>query len=119
VIGRRRAPGSGAQVPLHRARLGSWTPDQLKARLASVVDGLVARDGEASPLAVVMELLSGEMPTFLVFGRMGHLDPPRPDGKVAFAVLEQKSEDVGVGDALRRAVRSWIRPEPSPRRSRP
>lgn len=89
---------------LHRARLGAWTPDELKAHLASIVDDL----SEASPLDVALELLGGELEAFVLFGRMGHLDPPREDGKVSIAVLRRASDDPEVDAKIRETARQWI-----------
>jgi len=98
---------------LHRVRLGPWTPDDLKAHLAVIVDGLVAekdRGGgslDVSPLDVALELLGGELEAFVLFGRMGHLDPPRADGKVPIAVLRHVSEDPEIDVAIRDTAKKW------------
>lgn len=91
---------------LHEARLHPWRPGELKTHLGEIVDAL-GEGGACSPLQIALELLDGELSTFLLVGRMGHLDPPRADGKIAWAVLHRKSED-GVDDALREALRGWL-----------
>jgi hypothetical protein len=93
---------------LHRARLGAWTADELKAHLASVVDGISARaNGAASPLDVALELLGGELEAFVLFGRLGHLDPPRPDGKVPIGILRRRSDDPQIDAKIRSAAKKW------------
>jgi hypothetical protein len=42
-----------------------------------------------------------------LFGRMGHLDPPRPDGKVPIAILRQQSADPAIDAKLRAAAKQW------------
>jgi hypothetical protein len=95
--------------PLHQARLGPWPTDELKMHLASIVDAL-AENGDCSALSVVLELLGGELETFLLFGRLGHLDPPRPDRKIAWAICRRLSEDPDpdIEVSLRETVRKWV-----------
>jgi hypothetical protein len=92
---------------LHQARLEGWSANEFKVHLAEIVDAL-AENGECSPISVLMELLSGEFPSFLLIAQAGHLDPPRPDGKVAWAVLRQRSEDRAINESLCDAVRGWL-----------
>lgn len=94
---------------LHQARLGPWVPDELKAHLAAVVDGLEAIKEKlfVSPLDVVLELLSGELDAFVLFARMGHLDPPRADGEVPIAILQRKSEDPEIDVLIRNTAKKW------------
>lgn len=99
--------GVADAAPLHRARAYPWEPDELKAHLAGIVDALAER-GACSALEVMLELLEGELPTFLLFGRVGHLDPPRPDGKIAWGILRKLGEDPGIDASLRETVRKWI-----------
>ena len=93
---------------LHQARLEPWSPDELKVRLATIVDGLAAdQKRPVSPLDVMLELLSGELEAFVLFGRMGHLDPPRPDGKVPIAILRRVSEDPEIDVRIRETAKKW------------
>jgi hypothetical protein len=95
---------------LHRARLSDWGPVELKAHLASIVDAInhqSGREAPASPLDVALELLGGELEAFVLFGRMGHLDPPRPDGQVEIAVLRQLSEDPEIDVSIRECAKKW------------
>lgn len=89
---------------LHRARLGAWTPDELKAHLVGLVDDIA----DASPLDVALELLGGELEAFVLFGRLGHLDPPQEDGKMPIAVLRRASDDPEVDAKIREAAKRWI-----------
>ena len=96
---------------LHQARLEAWAPDELKARLAAVVDGLSAisamEDLPASPLDVALELLGGELEAFVLFGRMGHLDPPRTDGKTPIGILQRKSNDPEIDARICATAKKW------------
>lgn len=93
---------------LHRARLEPWTADQLSVHVAAVVYGIARlRGGDVSPLDVALELLGGELEAFVLFGRMGHLDPPRPDGKVPVAILRRRSEDPEIDAKIRETVLKW------------
>ena len=92
---------------LHQARRKGWRTDELKAHLAEIVDAL-GENGECSPIDVLMELLGGEFPSFLLVAQAGHLDPPRLDGKVAWAVLRQLSKDRAINESLCDAVRGWL-----------
>lgn len=100
---------------MHHAQLRSWSPDELKVHLAKVVDALVA-SGEfgapdapdVSPLDVVLDLLGGELEAFVLFGRVGHLDPPREDGKVPIAVLQRRSEDPEIDARIRETAKKWV-----------
>lgn len=94
----------------HRARLEAWSPDELKEHLSSVVDGIRHRDPEirqVSPLDVALELLGGELEAFVLFARVGHLDPPREDGKVAIGILQRVSADPEVDLQIRTIVKKW------------
>ena len=92
----------------HQARLTPWPADELKAHLASIVDGLAAEnDRPASPLDVVLNLLGGELEAFVLFARMGHLDPPRQDGKVPIGILQRKSEDPEIDVRIRETAKKW------------
>jgi hypothetical protein len=96
------------RADLHQARLAPWSSEELKAHLAAVVDGVTAeKDRDCSPLDVALVLLSGELEAFVLFGRMGHLDPPRPDGKVPIAILRQQSADPAIDAKLRAAAKQW------------
>jgi hypothetical protein len=93
---------------LHQARVEAWTTDQLSVHVAAVVYGLARRGGgDVSPLDVALELLGGELEAFVLFGRVGHLDPPRPDGKVPVAVLRCRSEDPEIDAAIRETALKW------------
>jgi hypothetical protein len=87
-----------------------WAPPELKAHLAAVVDQIVGQKdgGSLSPLDVALTLLGEELEAFVLFGRMGHLDPPRPDGTVQIAVLQQQSENPEIDQRIREAVRQWM-----------
>jgi hypothetical protein len=97
------------RTPHHQARLAPWTPDELKAHLASIVDSLSAEKGQlpVSPLDVTLELLGGELEAFVLFGRVGHLDPPREDGKVPIGILQHKSEDPEIDVSIRETAKKW------------
>ena len=92
---------------LHQARIDEWPTGELKAHLGEIVDALAER-GACSVLDVMLELLGGELPTFLLVGRAGHLDPPRLDGKIAWATLTKFDDDPAVNEAMREAVRNWL-----------
>jgi hypothetical protein len=92
---------------LHQARRGPWTPDELKQHLGRIVDELAA-EKDVSPLAVMLELLGGELEASVLFGRVGHLDPPRADGKVPIAVLQHNSADPEIDAKLHATIRSWL-----------
>ena len=79
--------------------------------LAALVVGIIAnkRDQDVSPLDVALELLGGELEAFVLFGRMGHLDPPRPDGKVQIAILQHRSEDPEIDARIRDTAMKWAR----------
>lgn len=98
--------------PLHQARRTPWKTQELKEHLANLVDQIADHD-VCSVLDVVLELLGGEMETFLLFGRLGHLNTPRPDGKIAWAVLRQNSADPIVNQKLAEAVRGWLSFQPA------
>lgn len=89
---------------LHRARLEPWTADELKAHLAAIVDGIAS----VSPLDVMLELLDGELEAFVLFGRLGHLDPPRSDGKVPIGIFRRRSEDPEIDARIRETAKKWI-----------
>lgn len=95
--------------PLHQARLAPWTPGELRAQLSAIVDGLIAEKGPdtVSPLDVVLELLGGELEAFVLFGRMGHLDPPREDGKVPIGILQRMSADPEIDAKIRATAKKW------------
>lgn len=92
---------------LHAARLEDWTAAELKAHLVAIVDALAA-EKPTSPLEVALELLGGELEAYVLFGRVGHLDPPRPDGKTQVAVLRQLSEDPEVDVRIREVAKKWV-----------
>jgi hypothetical protein len=88
--------------------LAPWPTADLKAQLCAIVDGLVARKEDVVlPLDVVLKLLGGELEAFVLFGRMGHLDPPREDGKVPIAVLQRKSADPEIDARIRDTAKKW------------
>lgn len=93
---------------LHQARLSPWTPDELKAHLAALVDALALEKEPVSPLDIAVELLSGELEAFVLFGRMGHLDPPRADGRVPIAIVRRMSEDPEIDARIRETARKWV-----------
>ena len=96
------------KASLHQARLTEWPVDELKAHLASVVDALSVDKGlPVSPLDVVLELLGGELEAFVLFGRMGHLDPPREDGKVPIGILQRRSADPEIDARIRATAKKW------------
>lgn len=98
----------------HQARRTPWTIGELKAHLSTLVDDLVAQGASdadgiiVSPLDVALELLSGELEAFTLFARMGHLDPPRADGKVPIAILRRRSEDPEIDVAIRETAKKWV-----------
>jgi hypothetical protein len=92
----------------HCRSLEEWSPDELKDYLAGIVDHIsTEKDKPVSPLDVALQLFGGELEAFVLFGRMGHLDPPRPDGKVPIAVLQQRSADPEIDAKLRDAAKQW------------
>jgi hypothetical protein len=95
--------------PRPKVGLVSWKTQELKEHLASTVDRY-AEHGSCSVLDVVLELIGLEMETFLLFGRLGHLDPPRLDGKILWAILNRSSKDPIVNEKLSVAVREWLLP---------
>jgi len=101
---------------LHRGHLKPWSPKELKAHLAAIIDKLVDDLGpdddlHVSPLSVALELLGGELEAFVLFGRTGHLDPPNPDG-VPIAIVQCRSEDPKVDATIRGTVKKWISEQP-------
>jgi len=88
--------------PFHGARNAAWTSSDLRDQLTAIVDALDDEkgNGNVSPLDVALDLLGGELEAFVLFGRMGHLDPPRPDGKVQIAVLQQMSADPVIDEKI-------------------
>jgi hypothetical protein len=113
VRGRELRAGQGADAvgqDLHQARLAPWPAAELMAHLCSIVDTLAAasKDRSVSPLDVALELFGGELEAFVLFGRMGHLDPPREDSKVPIAILfRHKSEDPEIDRRIRDAAKKW------------
>lgn len=96
------------RTPLHRARLAAWSADELKAHLAYIVDALSAdKDLPASPLDVMLELLNGELDAFVLFGRMGHLDPLPVDGAMLIGILQRKSDDPAIDARICAVVKKW------------
>ena len=93
---------------VHQARLKPWSAAELMAQLCGIVDTLAAdKNRVVSPLDVALELLSGELEAFVLFGRMGHLDSPCADGMVPIAVLQQKSEDPEIDVRIRETAQKW------------
>lgn len=93
---------------LHQARLEPWTIGELRAHLSGIVDGIVADKGpDVSPLDVALELLGGELEAFVLFGRMGHLDSPREDGKVPIGILQRQSKDPEIDVRIRETALKW------------
>lgn len=94
----------------HQARTAPWSPRELREQLSDVVDGIIARKGLApvSPLDVALELLDGELEAFVLFCRIGHLDPPRADGKVPIGILQCASSDPEVDARIRETARTWV-----------
>lgn len=96
------------KAPLHQARLTAWPVDELKAHLAAIVDALSkSKSLPASPLDVALELLSGELEAFVMFGRVGHLDPPRDDGKIPIGILQRRSDDPEIDARIRATAKKW------------
>lgn len=100
-------------MTLHKARLTAWSVDELKRHLSAVVDQLASeKDGltvsTVSPLDVALELFGGELEAFVLFGRMGHLDPPREDGKVPIGILQHKSDDPEIDLRIRDTAKKWV-----------
>jgi len=92
----------------HQARFGPWSIDELKVHLATIVDGLSAdKNMPTSPLDVALELLGGELEAFVLFGRMGHLDSPRDDGKIPIGVLQCRRSDPEVDARIRATAKKW------------
>ena len=100
---------SNDRRPFHQARLGAWTSSELRDQLTAVMDALDDEKGNGlvSPLDVVLELLGGELEAFVLFGRMGHLDPPRVDGNVPIGVLRSRSEDPEIDALIRETAKKW------------
>ena len=94
-------------MSLHQARVEAWSPDELTARLAAIVSALVVKEGVISPLDVALDLLGGELEAFVLFGRVGHLDPARADGQVPIAILQCESDVPGIDAAIRETARQW------------
>lgn len=92
---------------LHQARLEPWSTADLMAQLCFLVDKIATQDRAVTPLAVALELLGGELEAFVLFGRAGHLDPPREDGKVPIAVLQHRSEDPKIDARIREVTKQW------------
>lgn len=93
---------------LHQARLSPWTPEELKGHLATLVDEMGREKDPVSPLDIALELIGGELEAFVLFGRMGHLDPPREDGRVPIAIAHHSSEDPEIDERIRRTAQKWI-----------
>ncbi len=93
----------------HQARLGAWTSSELRAQLTAVMDNLDDEKGNGlvSPLDVALELLGGELEAFVLFGRMGHLDPPRADDKVPIGILQRRSDDPEIDALIRETAKKW------------
>jgi hypothetical protein len=91
----------------HQARLSPWAVDELKAHLATLVDALASDGDPVSPLDIALDLIGGELEAFVLFGRMGHLDPPRKDGCVPIAILRRMSTDPEVDERIRRTAQKW------------
>jgi hypothetical protein len=79
----------------------------LKVHLAALVDEMSLEKDPVSPLDIAVELLGGELEAFVLFGRMGHLDPLREDGRVAIAILRRMSEDPEIDERIRRTAQRW------------
>ncbi len=94
---------------MHHARLAPWSQQELVERLTMIVVAIAARndDHTVAPLDVALELLSGELEAFVLFGRTGHLDSPRPDGKLAVAILQRKSADPRIDEKIREVAQKW------------
>lgn len=100
---------AGLAAFVHDARIGTWERDELKTHLAALVDGLGQKRNKehVSPIDVALELLGGEMEAFVLFARLGHLDPPREDGKVPIGVLRHLSADPEIDVAIRKTAQKW------------
>jgi hypothetical protein len=88
--------------------LSPWTSDELKVHLAALVDELSLEKYPVSPLDVAIELLGGELEAFVLFCRMGHLDPPRADGKTPIGILQCASEVPEIDGLIRETAQQWI-----------
>lgn len=97
---------SSPHQTLHQGRISSWTSDELKVHLAGIVEGL-AQEGSVSPLEVALDLLGGELGAFVLFGHIGHLDPPRDDGTFLIGILRRLSEDAALDASIRRTAATW------------
>jgi hypothetical protein len=105
---RDRVPADPTRRRIHHACAGRWSTDEFKVHLAKIVDAR-ARDGTCGALAVALDLLIGEFGTFLLFGRLGHLDPSGPDERIPWAVVSSAgAQDPDVDARLRSAVRDWL-----------
>jgi len=97
-------PGS-LRASLHQAQRSSWTPDALKAHLENLVDAIAAtKDHPVSMLDVALELLSGELKAFVLFGHIGHLDPPLSGEKFQIGILEFAASGSEVSVAIRKII---------------
>lgn len=101
------SPESPERSSLHKARLEPWSTAELMAHLCALVDTLAIdkEDRTVSPLDVVLELLSGELEAFVLFARMGHLDPPREE--VPIGILQRRSEDPEIDALIRDTAKKW------------
>jgi hypothetical protein len=94
----RAAMDDVCESALEFARANGWTPPPApeSARPAP------------SELEAALDVLGRECEAFVMFARVGHLDPPRPDGKVPVAILLHRSADPDVDDAIRETARRWL-----------
>lgn len=93
--------------PRHKARLKPWSPAELRSHLVAIVDGMSVERHDVSPLDIALQLLGGELEAFVLFGRVGHLDPPREDGKVPIAILQHESDDPEIDARIRDVAKKW------------
>ena len=85
------------EAALEYARASGWTPP----------DASQYSIDTTSELRAALNVIGRECEAFVMFARVGHLDPPRPDGKIPVAILVQRSADPGVDDAIRETARKW------------
>lgn len=83
---------------LEFARANGWTPPPAPEYGSAA----------AGALQGALDVIARECEAFVMFVRVGHLDPPRPDGKVPVAIVAHRSSDPGIDDALRDTIQRWL-----------
>lgn len=108
MMGAARSPAMQAAYDRAVAReSGAWDAEELKAQLVAVVNAAAAEQPEVSALDVALALLRQELDAFVLFARMGHLDPPREDGKVPIAILQRRCTDPEIDAKIRDTAKQW------------